>query len=272
MRRNHLFTLLVLSVLILGAFLMLESFVRSATYPAPLTRVPAEPPAPIEAVELDTGNGDRVTAWGSPVEGAPAGRPAGVFLHGNGDNLETLRRAGLYERLDELRIPWLAIDYPGYGRSTGKPGEKPLVASGVAALEAAERRWPERPVVLAGWSIGAAVAVQVAARYPERVAGLVLVSPFTRLADVAAVHFPGFIVRPLLAGRYDSLAAAPDLPHPALVLHGARDRIIPTEQGERLSEALGGEVRWVTVPGSGHNDILGQDLVWAEMERFLDGL
>lgn len=272
MRRSHLFKLLTLLALTLMVLLMFESFVRNATYPAPLTRVPAEPPAPIEAMELDTGNGDRVTAWASPADAAPPGRPVGVFLHGNGDNLETLRRAGLYRRLDDLEIPWLAIDYPGYGRSTGKPGEKPLVASGVAALEAAERRWPERPVVLAGWSIGAAVAVQVAARHPQRVAGLVLVSPFTRLADVAAVHFPAFIVRPLLAGRYDSLAAAPHLPHPALVLHGERDRIIPADQGERLAGELGGEVRWVTVPGSGHNDILGQDRVWSEMKRFLDGI
>lgn len=270
MRRTRVPTLLALAALTLLVFLMLDAFVRKATYPVPLVRVPESPPVPIEALTLETSAGDRVVAWASPRDGAAAGRPAGVFLHGNGDNLETLRRAGLFQRLDGLEIPWLALDYPGYGRSGGTPGEAALVASGEAALEAARRRWPGRPVVLAGWSLGAGVAVQTALRHPQRVDGLVLLSSFTRLADVAAVHFPAFVARPLVGDRYDSLTAAPRLPHPALVLHGARDRIIPSAQGERLAAALGGPTCWVPVPGAGHNDLLGHEVVWREMERFLD--
>jgi pimeloyl-ACP methyl ester carboxylesterase len=60
------------------------------------------------------------------------------------------------------------------------------------------------------------------------------------------------------------------------VIHGERDRIIPAEQGRRLAELLGAEdggaVRWVEVPGAGHNDLLAHGEVWRELARFLGGL
>ncbi|HMB54957.1 MAG TPA: alpha/beta fold hydrolase, partial [Thermoanaerobaculia bacterium] len=130
------------------------------------------------------------------------------------------------------------------------------------------------PLVVVGWSLGAAVAVQLAARRPGALDGVALLSPWSRLADTAAAHFPGFMARPLVGDRYDSLAAAPRITAPVLVMHGERDRIIPAVQGERLVEALaereGVETRWVAVPGAGHNDLLGRGVVWDELGRLFD--
>jgi hypothetical protein len=103
---------------------------------------------------------------------------------------------------------------------------------------------------------------------------VVLLSPWSRLADTAAVHFPGFVARPLVGERYDSLAATPRIAAPVLVIHGEADRIIPAVQGERLAEALaereGVDTRWIAVPGAGHNDLLGRGVVWEEIGRLLD--
>lgn len=254
------------------ALVMFETLIQRSLYPAPSVPVPESPPPPLREVVLEPRDGLRVPAWTYRPGDAAPGRPVALFFHGNGENLATMHRAGLFDELRRLDVPFLAADYPGYGRATGEPSESTLVATAEAALERAGKEHPGRPVVAAGWSLGAAVAVQLAHRHEGEVDGLVLLSAWTDLAEVAAVHFPGPLVRPLLSDRYDSLAAAPGLALPALVMHGRADRVIPCAQGERLAGELAGPVRWVPVEGAGHNDLLARQGVWEELRRFLDGI
>jgi len=274
-RRVVVATVCVLLFLALLGVMMFDSVLQQFLYPVPWLRVPAEAPPGLREERLPIAPGVEVMAWGSVGE-VEAGRPAALFFHGNGENLETMRQAGLFSALGKLGVAYLAVDYPGYGRSGGKPSEESLVAAAEAALDRLRQLYPERPVVAVGWSLGAAVAMQLAARRPEEVDGVVLLSAWTDLADTAAVHFPGAIVRPLIGSRYDSLAAAPEVRGPALLVHGEDDRVIPVELGRRLAEALEARTdaptRWVPVPRAGHNDLLARDQVWTEMRRFLEGV
>ena len=288
MRRLLGFAALAAGLFVLA--FMLASFTRKMVYPAPPVVVPSPPPGGLEEVRLELPGGGRATAWAEVPQGATPDTPVALFFHGNGENLETMRRAGLFEELRSLGVVFLAADYPGYGRSPGRPSEEGVLATGEAALAWAREHHPRRPVVVAGWSLGAAVALRTAAEHPDAVAGLVAMSPWTTLADVASVHFPAFLVRWALPERYDSLEAARQAGAdgvPALVIHGARDRIIPVEQGERIAEALrdaapgsdgdeaaaaGPAVRWVPVAGAGHNDLLAHREVWRALGRFLRSL
>lgn len=249
---------------------MLARTARRMTYPAPPVAVPSPPPPPLEEVRLELPDGTEVAAWAGGGGDVPADAPVALFFHGNGENLETMRRAGSFRELEALDVAYLAADYPGYGRSGGRAREEGVLATGEAAVAWARRRHPERPLVLCGWSLGAAVAVASAAAHPGDVDGLVAMSAWTTLADVASVHFPGFLVRALLPERYDSLAVAARVRAPALVIHGERDAIIPVELGRSLADSLAGPTRWVPVSGAGHNDLLAHDVVWRELGDFLD--
>ena len=231
-------------------------------YPAPAVPVPSPPPPPLEEVWLEVTGVGRIAGWFQ--EGSGSG-PCPVFLHGNVGNLETLRLSGALASFAEIGLPSLAVDYPGYGRSDGKPSETGLVASAVAAVDWTVRRC-RRPIVLVGWSLGAAVALQAAAE--SRVAGVVAMSPWTSLDEIGREHFPGWMVGLFARERYDSLGAASELDVPALVIHGARDQIIPADHGRRVAEALAG-ARWVEVAGYGHNDLLAAPIVWEELRGFL---
>lgn len=247
---------------------MLTGFVRQSVYPAPALLVPSPPPAPLEEVTLDVSTGERIVAWTHADPSLPPGAPAVVFFHGNGENLETMRRVGLFEDLARLGVAWLAVDYPGYGRSSGAPSEEGLQATGDAAVAWMELHHPGRPLVLCGWSLGAATAIGTASRHPDHVRGIIAMSPWTSLPDVARVHFPAFLVGGLMRETYDSVAAAKKVRVPSVVIHGEQDNLIPVEHGKAVSGALAGS-RWVPISWAGHNDLLSGEEVWKEMDRFL---
>jgi len=248
---------------------MIDAFARQMLYPAPSVAVPSPPPSPLEEVSLVLATGERVVGWAWEDPGLPPGAPLVLFFHGNGENLETLRWSGFFDELRLLGVPFLAMDFPGYGRSTGKPSEEGLMATGDAAVTWAREMHPERPLVVCGWSLGAAVAIGTAAGHPEAVRGLIALSPWTTLAEVAVGLFPEFAVKAMLREHYDSRAAAKRVRVPALVVHGELDDLIPVAQGQEIAAMLPGPARWVSVPRTGHNDLLGRLVVWQEIGAFL---
>ncbi len=239
---------------------------QSLLYPVPGAPVPADPPGGYEEVGLESAAGDRIHGWHLPAGGSRA--PAVVLFHGNGENLGTMARAGTLAELARLGVAILVVDYPGYGRSSGGPSEPAITAAADAAFEWLAERHPGRPLVAMGWSLGAAVAVRLAAER-EEVAGLVALSPWTRLEDVARVHAPGWMVRLFLRERYDAVAAAARVRVPAVVIHGEDDTIVPVELGARLAAAFPAEARFVPLAATGHNDLLGQPEAWRAIRDFL---
>ncbi|MGH9382100.1 MAG: alpha/beta hydrolase [Thermoanaerobaculia bacterium] len=256
-------------VAVLSLALLAACSMRSLLYPVPPIAVPQTPPAPFEEVYLESAQDERIHAW--HAAGKRELGPVVVLLHGNGENLATMAAAGTLEQARAISGAVLAPDYPGYGRSGGRPSEESLVAAAEASAAWLASRHPRRPLVLAGWSLGAAVAVLVAADRDD-VAGLVLLSAWTRLDEVAREHFAGWMVRWFLRESYDSLGRAPGIDVPVLAIHGESDGIVPVGLGRRLAEGFPGGARWVALPGVGHNDLLAQPEVWREIEQFLTGL
>ncbi len=255
---------------------MLDPLVRQMLYPAPPIPVPSPPPSPLEEVILDLPGGARATGW-ARAHPDPAS-PAVVFFHGNGENLETVRMSGMFEQLAALGAHVLAVDYPGYGRSIGEPSEASLTAAGEAGLAWIARRHPDSKKVVLGWSLGAAVAIRTVARMPAGADRLVLLSAWSDLASLAAIHYPSWLIGLGLKDRYDSVSAAADVEVPVLMIHGSADQIIPAAQGRQLHQALLSSARlrrdadlstFVEVPGAGHNDLLGRPEVWQELGAFL---
>lgn len=250
--------------------MIVQPLVRSMLYPAPPIPVPSPPPAPLGEVHLPLPGGGYAVAWAGGAD-APPGAPGVLFFHGNGENLETMRLAGTFEAIRELGVAWLAVDYPGYGRSTGQPSEESLSAAADAALAWAAVHWPSRPVAAVGWSMGAATAIGLAGRSADRLTALAALSPWTSLPDVARHHFPMPLLALIMSERYDSLAVAPSLDLPSLVIHGTRDAIIPVEQGRRLAEALP-RARFLEIATAGHNDLLAHGAAWDALGELLASL
>jgi pimeloyl-ACP methyl ester carboxylesterase len=123
------------------------------------------------------------------------GRPV-VLLHGNMTQIEELAVSGLPDLVAE-RYHMVAFDRPGYGRSERTRDRVWTPAAQADLLDEAFRRLGlERPVVV-GHSFGTIVALELALRHPETVAGLVLLSGYyfpTARVDVPLLSPPAIPV------------------------------------------------------------------------------
>ena len=263
--------LTVVVLVVLGAvalrLLVLALEPRAAFFPLRGEQeTPAEYGLEYERVALRTADGETVAAWWIP---GPADAPEILFLHGNGGNLSLWSDviAGIG------REGWsvFALDYRGYGLSTGAPSEQGLYRDADAFLEEfwARRHRPGRPVIYWGRSLGATVAAYMTTR--RRPSALVLEAPFYSARTLISGDPVMWLLARFMSYRLETAAFLRGFPGPTLIVHGDADRIVPLRQGRRVFDALGGAKRMAVVPGAGHNDlhVASPDLYWRELRRFV---
>jgi pimeloyl-ACP methyl ester carboxylesterase len=266
---DKLKTFLVVPFSVFLAMSPVHSFVRRIVYPASRLPVPEIPPLPLEHRVIKSSDGNSIISWLWMQDTASDRIPVVMYFHGNGDNLETMRLSGIFEDFHDLNVHFIAMDYPGYGNSTGKPSEVSIEKAAHAFFAQVQKEFPDNPKFICGWSLGAAVAIKMAAKYTDSITGLIAVSPWTSLKDCASVHYPRFLVELLLRDEYNSVGAALHITCPSLVLHGAEDRIIPASQGRKVADNLPALQNVKFFPLSGHNDIFSYRGVWREMSEFI---
>lgn len=193
-----------------------------------------------------------------------AGRPLAVWFHGQGEQLADVQEPD--QALTSRGLAFAGVEYPGYGVSTGaSASEASLLAAGAALLEVlAERGYP-KPVCV-GYSLGTGVATAMAA---EGLCGrLVLVAPYTSLADLAQERYWYVPARWILLDRLDSLARAPGIDIPVLIFHGTADQVVGVRHGEQLANAFP-HARLV-LTDRGHVNILTRS-TWDGIAAFAKG-
>lgn len=265
-------TLLMAGLIVVGVFASLYAVQTSMIFPGSSTQ--GRPEAVVKAgpgeelLRLPSPGGEVVALFspaqspsGTPLADA-ADRPALVFFYGNAmclayaiPELDRFRRLGI-----NVVIP----DYLGYGMSGGKPSE-------IGCRQAAEachaflksRKFPADRIFVGGWSLGGAVAIDLASR--EEVGGLFAFSTFTSTRDMARTILP--VVPPafLFKHKFENLDKIAKLRRPILLGHGRRDPLIPFTMFERLSAACVEPPATLVLDQAEHNDFL--DLGGAALDR-----
>ncbi len=210
---------------------------------------------------LTTADGERVIVWHVPPR---EGQPVVLYFQGNGGGLSL--RMPRFAALVNDGIGLIALNYRGYGGSSGSPSEEGLIADAGAAYDFALARYEARQIVPWGESLGSGVAVALAAERP--VGKIVLEAPFTSAVDVGANVYPFLPVRWLMKDQFRSDERIARVKAPVLILHGERDRVVPIELGERLYELVRGPKRFVRFPQAGHEGLDGYGAL-GEVKKFL---
>ena len=197
---------------------------------------------------VTTADGVRLNAWWFPSPGSPL---ATLFLHGNAGNVTD--RIDHADAIKEAGSAVLVPDYRGYGKSSGRPGERGFYLDADAAYAALLRfGYDPSHIILQGESLGTAVAATLASR--RACAGLILESPLASLSEMAGTMAP--IIGPLLVHGFDTKTTIKRVHSPLLVIHGDADEIVPFRQGQAVFAEANSPKEFWHVPGAHHNDLL----------------
>jgi len=158
------------------------------------------------------------------------------------------------------------LEYPGYADRPGAPSQESLFR---AADEAFQLLDTNKPVFVLGESLGSGVAAHLAGTHPAGVAGLILISPYNRLTDVAQYHMPLLPVHWLLVDRFPSEDYLRNYHGRIGVVVDGHDHVVPEKFGLRLYHGYAGPKRLWEFPNGEHAAIAERpDKFWKEVMEF----
>jgi pimeloyl-ACP methyl ester carboxylesterase len=210
-----------------------------------------------EEIRIPSGSGaDRglLDAWW--ISAGSSDAPTVLYLHGNDKNIGGASDIDRVARLHSMGYNLFAVDYRGYGKSTGgAPTE-------AKAYEDAEASWdylirqracdPKRTFIF-GHSLGSAIAIDLAVHHPEA-AGLIVENAFTSMVDMSELEYPFLPAELLLNQRFDSLSKIGNLKIPLLLIHGTWDKLVPYQMSQQLFKRAPQPKLLKLIEGGGHSN------------------
>lgn len=244
---------------------------KLAFYPLPgVQETPSAVGVPFQDLQIRTMDGETLHAWWLEH---PNARGQVVFFHGNGGNLSLW-----LDILVEMRhrgFSVLAVDYRGYGASTGRASEKGLYRDAEATISVFSERFRKRgiPTIYWGRSIGGPVAAH--AIRVTRPDALVLEAAMPDVRSVLRTNPVLWVLSFLSSYRFPTSRLLEGYDGPLLVIHGDTDSIVPFNGGRRVFDlAPTRRKTFVVIRGADHNDlhIVNPTLYWASVDEFVNTL
>jgi hypothetical protein len=210
-------------------------------------------------------------ALGARFHMRDSGNPNLLFFHGNGEIVADYDELGPIYNARGINL--LAVDYRGYGRSTGHPTVSDLLADSHKVWDYT-REWLgsngyRGPLILMGRSLGSAAVLELAGAHPARFDGLIVESGFARAAPLLRLlgidpDRIGFRE----ASGFRNIDKIKAFNGPTLIIHAEFDHLIPYSDGQALwSASPAAQKRLLQIPGANHNDIFLRG-----MEAYLDAV
>ncbi len=201
-----------------------------------------------EDVYLESSNQNKIHGWYLPVKDS---KQVLLFFHGNGGNIS--HRGDSLKIFNRLGLNVLIIDYQGYGKSEGSPGEQKMYDDALVAWNflITKKKFKPDDIVVFGRSLGGAVAANLAVDVNPR--ALILESTFSSVKDMAKRLLP--VISRIVYSRYEFNTAQKITKNraPLLVLHSRDDDIIPFELGEKVYQAAGKPKIFIVMAGDHNN-------------------
>jgi pimeloyl-ACP methyl ester carboxylesterase len=196
-----------------------------------------------------TVDGERLRVSTRPRSGEDAPAGAVIYFGGNAESV-SFSLPTLAAAFPERSL--YAMNYRGYGGSTGRPTEAALVADARVLFDRVHA--DHANIIVIGRSLGSGVAIQLATERP--VERLILITPFDSLLNLAARQFGFFPLRWLMLDKFESWRYAPKVTAPTQLIAAEHDEVVPASSTAALYKHFPPSVATLTtILGVGHNSI-----------------
>ena len=218
-------------------------------FPVHAVARPGPMPRGAERVEIKAASGERLVG----IHLAPDARPDKSLVLGFGGNAWNAQDAAEYLHRVFPESDVVVFYYRGYAPSLGSPSAEALMADAPLMFDFATGLTHPKKVIAAGFSIGSGVAATLATSRP--LDGLILVTPFASLREVAQAAVPWIPLGPFFGHEIDAASALAKGDTKVAIIAGGRDDIVPKACTDALRKRVPNLVYDKTVASAGHNDI-----------------
>ncbi|KAJ1551042.1 hypothetical protein HK096_003508 [Nowakowskiella sp. JEL0078] len=184
-------------------------------------------------------------------------RPVIIYFHGTAGNRASPNRVHTHKRLaSDLEMNVIAVDYRGYGDSSGWPSENGLAKDARATWDwVIDQGVSKQNIIIMGHSLGTGPAARLAHDLDKeeiRPRALILQAAYSSISSVLFEYqmfeyipifaplklFPGLheYLTSSLIDKYDTASKLSEIHCPILIIYGARDKEIPPRHSHILFE------------------------------------
>jgi pimeloyl-ACP methyl ester carboxylesterase len=147
---------------------------------------------------------------------------------------------------------FIAMDYRGFGKSTGELSEANLLSDASLWYDYAKTRFPDDDLRVVGYSLGTTFASHLAGT--ESINQTLLFAPMKSILDMGKRRYP-FLPDFLSRYPFRSDLKIKKAGGEVLVFHGTDDRIVPHASGIELEQSFNGDDSFYTIEGANHFDL-----------------
>jgi hypothetical protein len=197
---------------------------------------------------------------------APLPKGVVLYFHGNKRNISWYAKYATDFTSKGYEV-WM-LDYPGYGKSTGKLTEQKLYDYALQFYKLARSRWQPSQIILYGKSLGTGIAAELGSVRDCR--RLILECAYFSMESVARHYFPIYPLGTMLHYRFPTNTWLTNVTAPITIFHGSSDGLIPYDNAARLKPLLKSGDEFITIEGGGHNDLHEFPLFRAKLDSVLN--
>lgn len=189
-----------------------------------------------------------------------------LYFHGNRGHLQ--RWAAYHKDFTSRGYDFLAIDYRGYGKSTGKQSEEGLYQDALAAYHWAMEHYPEQEIIIYGRSLGSGVASYLATQVTTAKM-LILETPYHSIPGVFKMKASFLPIPFKVKTQFPNEEYLKQVTMPIYIFHGTKDRIIPLRSAQKLAPLLANEEHFITIEKGKHKNLNTFPLYHQELDQLL---
>ncbi|MCY7311734.1 MAG: alpha/beta hydrolase [Chitinophagaceae bacterium] len=173
-----------------------------------------------------------------------------LYFHGNRNNINRYAKYAVNFTRNGYEV-WM-MDYPGYGKSTGKRSEKVLYSDALLLYKMAIGKVSAEHIIIYGKSLGTGIAAQLASVRDCK--NLILETPYYSMDALAKHYFFMYPVMPMTKYSLPTYQHFEYIKAPVTIFHGTRDGVIPYKQAKWLAEKKPG-TELITLEKGKHNNL-----------------
>ncbi len=202
--------------------------------------------------------------------------PTLLLFHGNGEIAAEYQY--FVSTFFECGVNLAAMDFRGYGFSTGQPKFSALFEDALPIYEQFEQWLKENQfyesLFVLGRSLGSTCAAEIGSRNPAGLRGVIFESGIGSaqqiITDLFRINVP--LVTPDALKEWSNDTRAAKFTKPVLIIHGTSDWIVPYKHAKILFDALPDTVdkQLISIEGAGHNNIFQfHDEYFTPLKKFI---